>query len=124
MLNDVYSCHWAVVFESVDATARHPVQLYEAAAYLLTFAVLCFCYRSLGRRTPHGLLLGLFMTLVFSMRIIIEFFKEPQAAYEATPQMVTTGQYLSFLFALLGSDIVWWSIGSLCRASETNSSLR
>jgi phosphatidylglycerol:prolipoprotein diacylglycerol transferase len=95
------SGRWGVVFESIDALPRHPAQLYEAIAYALIFAVLLTIYRRSGKRTPEGLLFGVLMALVFSARIVVEFFKTPQAAYEAA-QLFTVGQYLSLPFVMLG----------------------
>ncbi|MEQ1514351.1 MAG: prolipoprotein diacylglyceryl transferase [Lysobacteraceae bacterium] len=95
------SGRWGVVFESVDALPRHPAQLYEAIAYALIFFVLLAVYRRTRMRTPEGLLFGLLMVLVFSARIVVEFFKTPQAAYEAG-QLFTVGQYLSLPFVILG----------------------
>lgn len=95
------SGRWGVVFESIDALPRHPAQLYEAIAYALIFAVLLAIYRRSGKRTPEGLLFGVLMALVFSARIVVEFFKTPQAAYEAG-QLFTVGQYLSLPFVMLG----------------------
>lgn len=95
------SGRWGVVFESIDALPRHPAQLYEAIAYALIFAVLLAIYRRSGKRTPEGLLFGVLMALVFSARILVEFFKTPQAAYEAG-QLFTVGQYLSLPFVMLG----------------------
>ncbi|MFZ2752491.1 MAG: prolipoprotein diacylglyceryl transferase [Lysobacteraceae bacterium] len=95
------SGEWGVVFESVDGLPRHPAQLYEAIAYALIFAVLLAIYRRSGKRTPEGLLFGVLMALVFSARIVVEFFKTPQAAYEAG-QLFTVGQYLSLPFVMLG----------------------
>jgi phosphatidylglycerol---prolipoprotein diacylglyceryl transferase len=95
------SGRWGVVFESIDALPRHPAQLYEAIAYALIFAVLLAIYRRSGKRTPEGLLFGVLMALVFSARIVVEFFKTPQAAYEAD-QLFTVGQYLSLPFVMLG----------------------
>ncbi len=97
---------WGVVFERVDALPRHPVQLYEAAAYLVIFFVLIAMYRSKGKDIAHGLLFGWFMVLVFTARFILEFFKTPQAAYEAG-QMITVGQYLSIPFVALGVVMIW-----------------
>lgn len=95
------SGRWGVVFESIDALPRHPAQLYEAITYALIFAVLLAIYRRSGKRTPEGLLFGVLMALVFSARIVVEFFKTPQAAYEAG-QLFTVGQYLSLPFVMLG----------------------
>jgi phosphatidylglycerol:prolipoprotein diacylglycerol transferase len=98
------SGHWGVVFDSVDALPRHPVQLYEAAAYLLVLAVLRFAARTdaLARR---GELTGLFLVLVFSARAVIETWKTPQAVYEAG-HAITVGQWLSVPFVLLGLALV------------------
>ncbi len=94
---------WAFVFERVDALPRHPVQLYEALAYLAVFAALWLVYRREGRGTPRGRLTGLFLLLVFGARLVLEFFKTPQAAYEAG-NAVSVGQWLSVPMVLLG---VW-----------------
>ncbi len=99
------SARWGVVFESVDQFPRHPAQLYEAAAYLIIAFVLLVAYRRFGKRTPQGLLFGWFMLLVFSVRIAVEFFKVPQAAYESG-QIFSVGQYLSLPFVALGAAMV------------------
>lgn len=96
---------WGVVFEAVDQLPRHPVQLYEAVAYLIICFLLLATYRRLGQRTPHGLLFGGFMVLVFSVRIAVEFFKVPQAVYESG-QIFSVGQYLSLPFVVLGAAMV------------------
>jgi phosphatidylglycerol---prolipoprotein diacylglyceryl transferase len=100
---------WGVVFERVDNLPRHPVQLYEAIAYLLIFVVLMTMYSRKGTNTPHGLLFGWFMVLVFVARFVLEFFKVPQAAYEAH-QAITVGQYLSVPFIVLGAVMIWRAI--------------
>ena len=67
--------------------------------------VLLTIYRRLQERTPHGLLFGWFMVLVFAVRIVAEFFKVPQAAYEAA-QVFSVGQWLSLPFVVLGLVMV------------------
>lgn len=96
---------WGVVFEAVDGVPRHPAQLYEAAAYALILVVLTVVYRRFARTPPTWLLTGLSLSLAFSARIVIEFFKTPQAAYEAG-QAFSVGQWLSVPFALLGLAMV------------------
>jgi prolipoprotein diacylglyceryltransferase len=90
---------FGVVFLRVDALPRHPVQLYEAAAYLAIFAVMLWLYRS-KRASAEGVLTGTYLVTVFAARFALEFFKTPQAAYEAG-NVISVGQYLSlpFLFA-------------------------
>lgn len=92
---------WAFVFARVDAMPRHPAQLYEALAYLLIFALLLALYRRYGARTPRGLLSGLFFTLIFTARFLIEFVKMQQAPFaDALPLQM--GQLLSLPAIALG----------------------
>ena len=96
---------WAVIFERVDDLPRHPVQLYEAAAYLMIFTILFSSWRMKGARSRQGLLAGIFLTLVFAARFALEFFKTPQAAYEAG-FVLTVGQWLSVPCILAGLWLV------------------
>ena len=96
---------WAVIFNRVDDLPRHPVQLYEAAAYLVIFAILYAAWRVDGARVRQGLLSGLFLALVFTARFALEFFKTPQAAYEAG-SFLTVGQWLSVPCILAGLWLV------------------
>jgi len=96
---------WAVVFDRVDPIPRHPVQVYEAFAYLFIFVVLVLTYARPVRTHGDGLLLGLFFTLVFSARFLLEFVKTPQASYEAGFAL-TVGQLLSVPFILVGIALI------------------
>ncbi|MDQ2076267.1 prolipoprotein diacylglyceryl transferase, partial [Marinimicrobium sp. ABcell2] len=107
---------WGVIFEAVDGLPRHPAQLYEAAAYLITCFILLTIYWRLRQRTPHGLLFAIFLVLVFTARIFVEFYKVPQAAYESG-QFFSVGQLLSLPFVVFGLVMVLWSTGHLTRSS-------
>ncbi|MBN1448156.1 MAG: prolipoprotein diacylglyceryl transferase [Bacteroidetes bacterium] len=91
---------WAVVFTRVDTVPRHPVQLYEAITYLIIFLVMIALYKkSLGTRT--GRLTGSMVTMLFSMRFILEFFKTGQSTLD--PSMpITMGQLLSIPLVAFG----------------------
>ncbi len=39
---------WAIIFKRVDLVPRHPVQLYEAFAYLIIFVILVIIYRKVS----------------------------------------------------------------------------
>lgn len=106
ILGMVTQVPWAFVFERVDAQPRHPAQLYEAGAYALIFLLLFGLYYRLRRRTPHGLLVGLFLCCVFSARFLIEFIKERQADYEQNLRL-SVGQWLSFPFIAFGLLLLW-----------------
>src|SRR5574343_125437 len=97
---------WGVVFAATDPLPRHPVQLYEAGAYLLIAALLWTVYRRHGRATPSGLLAGLFLLTVFAARALLETLKTPQAAYESG-FAVSVGQWLSLPLMALGLWLVW-----------------
>ena len=95
---------WAMIFERVDSLPRHPAQLYEALAYGVTALLLGAVSGSeAGRR--KGVLAGWCLILVFGFRVVLEFFKTPQAAYEADFTL-TVGQWLSVPVILAGCWLV------------------
>jgi len=99
---------WAVVFERVDNIPRHPVQLYEAFSYLLIFVILIYIYKKTSPIFSTKLLPGVFLTLLFSARFILEYFKTEQADYSlAIP--LTVGQLLSIPFIILGILWIVWA---------------
>ncbi len=91
---------------------RHPTQIYEALSYLIIFFILRWYYYKKDGRTPNGFLFGLFMFLVFGMRFLIEFLKEPQVTFERT-MTLDLGQSLSIPLILAG-------IGFMLYARRTN----
>ncbi|MBT3383263.1 MAG: prolipoprotein diacylglyceryl transferase [Prolixibacteraceae bacterium] len=96
------SLPWGFIFENNGETvAKHPTQIYEALAYLLTFGVLIFLFWKTKSKDKPGLFTGTFFILAFSARFLIEFIKEDQEAFEATMQL-NMGQWLSVPFVLLG----------------------
>ncbi|MEN2486628.1 prolipoprotein diacylglyceryl transferase [Flavobacterium sp. B11] len=99
--------NWGVVFERDDLIPRHPTQLYEAFAYLLIFGILFYMYKSEKIRNAQGLIFGTFLTLLFTARFIIEFFKENQEAFENN-MLINMGQILSVPFILIGLALIFW----------------
>jgi len=81
--------------------ARHPAQLYEAAAYLPIFIFLLLLYFRQKGRIPQGQHFGLFLILIFTARFFIEFIKENQEAFE-DDLTYNMGQLLSIPFVLAG----------------------
>ncbi|RZJ54320.1 MAG: prolipoprotein diacylglyceryl transferase [Flavobacterium sp.] len=99
--------NWGVVFQRDDLIPRHPTQLYEAFAYLLIFGILFYMYKSEKIRNAKGLIFGTFLTLLFSARFIIEFFKENQESFENS-MLINMGQILSIPFILIGLALIFW----------------
>jgi prolipoprotein diacylglyceryl transferase len=83
------------------SVGRHPAQIYEAIAYLLIFAFLYRAYWKGGAGKLRGYLFGWFLTLIFTMRLLIEFVKEAQAELDQTAAL-NTGQILSIPLIILG----------------------
>lgn len=95
----------AIVFARVDALPRHPVMLYESAAYFATFLLTIVIYRFAPRKRLTTLLPGVGLVCVFGARILLERFKVPQADY-STGLPLNVGQLLSLPFLLLGLILV------------------
>ena len=105
---------WAIIFARVDNVPRHPAQLYEAFSYLVIFFILFFIYKNKKVLQP-GFLFGLFLTLVFSARFLVEFVKERQASY-SSDLVLNTGQALSIPFLLIGIGLIIYSMKSKKKA--------
>jgi len=102
---------WAIVFQRIDSVPRHPVQLYEAFSYLILLAILVAIYRKSTFEFATKILPGVFLTMMFTVRFMLEFTKTRQAAY-ATDIPLSTGQMLSIPFVLLGILWIVWAFFS------------
>lgn len=90
-------------YPPLNEVPRHPVQLYEAAAYILIFVILFFTYWKTDYRKKPGFIFGLFLALVFGARFVLENYKHTQGGLEeAVNNALSTGQILSIPFVLLG----------------------
>lgn len=79
-------------------TPRHPSQLYEAFFEgIVLFAILWFMRRRMHQ--PNGMLTGLFFIFYAIFRIVVEVFREPDAALIAG---FTRGQFFSFFLIAMG----------------------
>ncbi|CAI6152102.1 MAG: Phosphatidylglycerol--prolipoprotein diacylglyceryl transferase [uncultured Sulfurimonas sp.] len=101
---------WAIIFSKIDNLPRHPAQLYEAFSYLAIFILLFSIYKFSKAKVQPGLLFGIFLTLVFSARFLVEFVKVKQADYDTSFLFMSTGQALSIPFLLTGLGFIIWSL--------------
>ena len=81
---------------------RHPAQLYEAVAYVFVFLILFFLYWKTDKKNKAGYLFGLFLVLLFTVRFFVEFVKKSQGGFEESLGLLSTGQWLSIPFVLIG----------------------
>lgn len=81
---------------------KHPAQLYEAFLYIFVFFTLFFLYWKTKTAEKQGLLFGYFLVMLWSVRFAVEYVKESQGGIEESFGLLSTGQWLSIPFILVG----------------------
>ncbi len=103
---------YGFIFEKLGENfPRHPAQLYEAAGYVITFALLWYVYWKTDKREKLGYIFGLFMVLLWTVRLIVEFFKEAQVDSRGDWDL-NTGQLLSIPMILVGLYFMFRKTGT------------
>ncbi|MDC3077407.1 prolipoprotein diacylglyceryl transferase [Flavobacteriales bacterium] len=85
-----------------DSLPRHPAQLYEAFGYLILFILLVLVYNKSKLSQKKGFIFGFFLITLFSIRFVVEYVKESQGGIEKTLGIISTGQWLSIPFIIIG----------------------
>lgn len=85
---------------------RHPAQLYEAFCYVFVFLVLFYGYWKTDVRNKHGVLLGMFLVMLWSVRFVVEYVKASQGGFEENLGIFSTGQWLSIPFVIIGLILI------------------
>ena len=92
---------WAVVFPMYDEVARHPSQIYEALLEgLLLFVILNIIIKK--KDYYKGKIAALFLLLYSVLRLISEFFREPDLQVGYIFNLISMGSLLSFLTFAVG----------------------
>jgi len=81
---------------------RHAAQLYESFCYVFVFIILWYFYTKTNKGNQQGFLFGLFLVLLWTVRLFVEFVKEPQGEEYITFLGLNTGQMLSIPFIIIG----------------------
>jgi prolipoprotein diacylglyceryl transferase len=103
------SLPWGFIFvRDGQADPRHPTQIYEGLTYLLLFFALMAYYRKNLKTMKEGTIFGIFLIVLFGVRFLIEFVKEPQVAFEQT-MALNMGQWLSIPFILAGVGLLTYN---------------
>jgi prolipoprotein diacylglyceryl transferase len=100
---------WRQGARPIFTPPSHPTQIYEAACYLLTFALCMWMYFKKDAWKKEGLIFGTFMICIFTARFFVEFVKENQEDFEAN-MALNMGQFLSIPFILAGIFFVWQAL--------------
>ena len=102
--------NFGVVFKNNgEIFPRHPAQLYEAFGYLLLFILLWNIYWKTDLKKYKGFIFGLFLTYLFTIRFLVEYVKESQGGFEESLGILSTGQWLSVPFILIGIILMIYS---------------
>ena len=88
--------------------SRHPGQLYEAIYAFLLFLLLFHLYYYYHHKFRDGLMIGVFLTVLFLLRIVDEGFKENQVPFEDY-MTLNMGQLLSIPFVLTGLLLLYFT---------------
>lgn len=91
--------------EPIYSLPSHPTQLYEAICYFALFAFLMWIYWRKNAQERTGLIFGVFLTWLFVARLVIEFVKNDQEAFEAD-MLLNMGQLLSIPFIIYGIYLI------------------
>ncbi|MDC0635233.1 prolipoprotein diacylglyceryl transferase [Flavobacteriaceae bacterium] len=100
--NDTFFLNYEAV-----GVVRHPVQLYESITNFLLFIILFWIWYKKRANLKPGLLLGLLLISLFSMRVFHECFKENQVSFE-NEMALNMGQLLSIPFIILGIFLLYF----------------
>lgn len=109
---------FGVVFVQLgESFPRHPAQLYESVCYFILFAILSLIFWKTKAKEQKGVIFGIFFTLLWTIRFIVEYVKEPQVA-ERADWLFNTGQLLSIPMIIIGLAIIYFS-NQKAKKSET-----
>ena len=99
---------WQAGAEPIFSAPSHPTQLYEAAIYLLVFAVCMWLYWKRDAQKREGLIFGVAMVMIFVGRFLVEFVKNDQVGFEES-MTLNMGQWLSIPFVIIGIASIVYS---------------
>lgn len=86
---------------------RHPAQLYEGICYIVLFVALYLLYWKTDKKENRGYLFGLFLVALWTIRFLVEFVKKSQGGFEKSLGLLSTGQWLSIPFILIGLYLMY-----------------
>ena len=109
---------WMHGAQPIMTVPCHPTQIYEALCYLALFVVLMLMYWKWNAQHRQGLIFGVFFTVLFSARFLIEYVKNVQEPWEVgmiESIGMNMGQLLSVPFVIVGVILI---VRALSRPAE------
>ncbi len=98
---------WGMIFPTADNLARHPSQLYEASLEGIILFVIMLLVTKKDELRTLGLNSSVFLIFYGLLRIICEFFREPDYQLGFVFSNITTGQLLSLPLIVIGALIMF-----------------
>lgn len=95
---------WGMIYPNAGPLPRHPSELYEFALEGILLFFIVWFYSAKPR--PRMAVSGVFLAGYGILRIIAEFFREPDAHLGYFAGWMTMGQLLSIPMVIIG--LVWW----------------
>ena len=97
---------WGFIFVRDGQTVPcHPTQIYEMLYCIVAFVVTWLMYWKGKAYKREGLLLGVFLEIIFFTRFMLEFIKNDQELFEAN-HLLNMGQILSLPFIIWGIYLI------------------
>jgi phosphatidylglycerol---prolipoprotein diacylglyceryl transferase len=102
---------WAFLFvretdsSLLPVVPRHPTQIYESLFCLFLLALTFFLWKNRRHIIPEGFISGIFIVLLFSFRLAVEFLKVDQVGFESG-MVLNMGQILSIPAIIAGIIIL------------------
>ena len=109
---------WMHGAQPIMTVPCHPTQIYEALCYLALFVMLMLMYWKWNAQRRQGLIFGVFFTVLFSARFLIEYVKNVQEPWEVgmiESIGLNMGQLLSVPFVIVGVILI---VRALSRPAE------
>ena len=97
---------WGFIFVRDGQTVPcHPTQIYEMLYWIVAVVVTWLMYWKGKAYKREGLLLGVFLEIIFFTRFMLEFIKNDQELFEAD-HLLNMGQLLSLTFVIWGIYLI------------------
>ncbi len=103
-----------MIFPGGGSLPRHPSQLYEVLLEGVLLFVVLWSFKArpwqeqYGKWWPHGTMLALFLFLYGTVRILVEFVREPDPQLGQVLLGMTMGQLLSLSMLVVGVGLWSW----------------
>lgn len=99
---------WQPIFDTYGVLPRHMSQLYELALEGVVLFIILNLY--IRKPRPMGAVSGLFLIGYGAFRIIVEFFRQPDAQFTGEwVQYISMGQILSIPMIVAGAIMMIWA---------------